>query len=156
LTVTEVDNPNKEVNGDRLPAESAASLGITQLTPDQSSNTYGVLPDADKTFENGEEGKSTNGTTKGGALVSVKDSRKSTETGSHEVGHTLGLGHFLKGVLTAASNDPNRSKTIGNGYIKGIISNAFKRKDEAVGKGTTHETGTAPENFSKGKVTEKK
>lgn len=156
LTVTEVDNPNKEENADKLSPETASNLGITRLTPDQSSNTYGVLPDADKAFENGEEGQSTNGTTKGGALVSVKDSQKTTETGSHEVGHTLGLGHFSKGVLTAASNDPNRSKTITGRYIKGIISNAFKKTDEAVGKGTIHETGTAPEKFSKGKVTEKK
>lgn len=66
------------------------------------------------------------------------------------------MGHFSKGVLTAASNDPNRSKTIGGGYIKGIISNAFKKSDESVGKGTVHESGTAPEKFSKGKVTEKK
>jgi len=34
LTVTEVDNPNKEVNADRLSTETASSLGITQLTPD--------------------------------------------------------------------------------------------------------------------------
>jgi len=155
LTVTEVDNPKAQANIDRFPDGVTMPEGQTKLTPDQSSNTYAVLPDADKTFENGEEGKNTNGVTSGGVLVSVKDSRKSTETGAHEVGHTLGLGHFFSGVLTAASNDPNRSKSTTGGYIKGIISNAFKRTSESVGKRTVHETGTAPEKFNKGKVTTK-
>jgi RHS repeat-associated protein len=156
LTVSENDNPNRELNNDRMSSQLASTLGITKLTPDQSSNTYGVLPDDNKIFENGEEGKMTNGITKAGAIVNVKDSRKSAETGSHEVGHTLGLRHFLRGLLTATSNDPNRTNTISKGYVKDIIKNAFKRKDEKVGKGTTNETGTAPEGFSKGRVTEKK
>jgi len=156
LTVTEVANPVAEINIDRLPPEVASNSGVTQLTPDQSSNTYSVLSDADKVFENGEEGTSREGFTNTGALVKIKDSRKTTETGAHEVGHTLGLGHFFKGILTKANNDPNRSKTITKGYIKDIIGNIFGRTNNNAGKGTIHETGTAPKKFSEGKVTKKK
>lgn len=155
LNVIEVDNPTQVANTDRMSPEMAESLGKTKLTPDQSSNTYGILPDDHKIFENGEEGKSTNGVTTAGALINIKESRKNTDTGAHEIGHTLGLAHFKKGVLTAASNDPNRSKSISSGYIKGIISNAIKKKDERVGKGTLHETGISPGSFKKGKIEKK-
>lgn len=151
LTVKEVDNPLGEANKDRQDFTDAS----LKSTPDKSSNTYSVLADSDKKFESGEEGKSTNATTTGGSVINVKDSRKSTETGAHEVGHTLGLEHYSKGVLTATSNDPNRSSSITGGYVKDLIKNGLKGKSEA-GNVYLRQVGTAPDNFKKGKVEEVK
>ncbi len=149
LNVQEVDNPLREANKDREDFTPASE----KLTPDKSSNTYGVLPDSDKKFESGEEGKSTNGVTSGGSVINLKDSRKSTDTGAHEVGHTLGLEHYSKGVLTATSNDPNRSSNITGAYVKDLVKNGLTGKPEA-GNVYLQQTGTSPDNFKKGKVEE--
>ena len=147
LDVQEVDNPILEATNDR----STFETGKPKLTPDASSNTYGVLPDADKAFNNSNPGEITNGVTTGGAVVKVKNSKKGTDTGAHEVGHTLGLKHFLSGLMTAAGNDPAHSTTTNKFSIKGIFKNLFKPNGEA-GKGTLNETGTAPEKFNKGEI----
>jgi RHS repeat-associated protein len=149
LTVEEVSEPQEQANKDRSNFGSDPSLALT--------NTYGVLPDADKKFENGEEGKSTNGVTTGGSLINIKDSRKSEDTGAHEVGHTLGLGHYFKGILTASSNDPNRSLNITTSYIEDLIKHGLKGKgEEDAGKVYLDQRGTAPLMFEKGKVEEVK
>ena len=67
-----------------------------------------------------------------------------SETGSHEVGHALGLGHNEEGLMTAASSDTKRSKTISDKDVKSIISNVFKRSDPDAGKGTMYESGKSP------------
>ena len=108
LQVKQVDNPFAEANKDRAEFVEDAK----KLTPNQSSNVYQLLPDGDSKFANNNEGINTNGVTSGGNLVSVKNSRANTDTGTHEAGHTLGLGHFAYGVLTSASNDPNRANDI--------------------------------------------
>jgi hypothetical protein len=68
-------------------------------------NVYNVVADS-------ELSSNTNGATSGGNYVRVKDSRKTTDTGAHEVGHTLGMGHFNKGVMTSSSSSINRSNNI--------------------------------------------
>jgi RHS repeat-associated protein len=147
LDVKEVDNPILEATNDRSNFET----GNSKLTTDGSSNTYAVLPDVDKAFINTNPNEVTSGVTIGGAVVKVKDSKKGTETGTHEVGHTLGLKHFLSGLMTPAGNDPARSTSINKFTVEGIFKNLFKPNGEA-GKGTLHEEGTKPEKFNKGTV----
>ncbi len=147
LQVQQVDNPISEANKDR----SEFIDNAEKLTPDKSSNFYQVLPEDSQKFVNNEEGVSTNGVTTGGNVVSVKNSRASSDTGPHEAGHTLGLGHFSSGVLTSASNDPNRTNNINKGYVNGIINNAFKPKNgRAIGQ--ISETGNSPDKYRAGKV----
>jgi len=149
LIVKQVDNPMVEANKDR-----AEFIDISEkLTPDQSSNVYQVLPDEDSRFAHNQEGVNTNGVTIGGNVISLKNSRANSDTGSHEVGHTLGLMHFSSGVLTPASNDPKRTNKINEKYIKGIIDNVFIPEKEKA-KGRISELGNTPNNFKKGKVKE--
>ncbi|MDP2385695.1 MAG: hypothetical protein Q8M29_04950 [Bacteroidota bacterium] len=152
LNVIEVDDPKTVASNDRVTFDGQAP----KVTPDASSNVYQVLPDADKSFANNNEGENTSGYTAQGVVVAVKDSKKSTKTGAHEIGHTLGLKHFFKGIMTSASNDPNRTDNTNPRTVRGIFKNAFKHKGSA-GIGTVHEEGTAPKegNFSKGKIVDK-
>lgn len=144
LSVIEVDNPVAESNKDRATFVADAD----KTTPDQSSNAYTINPDNDRIFERNEEGTQTNGVTRGGNDVHVKQTRANTDTGSHEVGHTLGLKHHRSGVMTSASNDRRRDNSITGKYVSKIIKNAFTDK---VAKGHIQETGIGPDNFNKGK-----
>ena len=113
-----------------------------------------MLEDENAKFESNSSSKEINGVTEGGAVVSVKESRAKTDTGPHELGHTLGLGHFNIGLLTSSSNSPQRSSDIYKGYIKGILKNVFKPKKSSKAKGHLNEVGEAPDKFHKGKVKE--
>ena len=89
------------------------------LSADKSgeANSYRILSDSKV-----EEG--TNGTSDGRNIM-VKSSRSDTETGSHEVGHTLGANHSNSGILTEASSDPNRSNNITSSNVSDVM-NAIK------------------------------
>ncbi len=71
-----------------------------------------------------------------GNLIMVDRSQEHGTTGSHEVGHTLGLEHKSSGIMTPTNNDIARQYSINKSYIKDIISNAFSPKNNGVGKGT--------------------
>jgi hypothetical protein len=144
LNVVEVDNPVGEANRDR----ATFIADEEKTTPDQSSNAYTINPDNDRIFENNEEGAQTNGVTRGGNDVHVKQGRANADTGAHEVGHTLGLKHHGSGIMTSASNDGRRDNSITGKYITKIIKNASTDK---VAKGHIQEVGNAPDNFNKGK-----
>jgi RHS repeat-associated protein len=144
LTVKEADNPAGEATNDR----STIVANSDKKTPDESSNTYAVRPDFDKRFKNGKEGKSTNGVTTGGKVINVKSSRKNTDTGAHEIGHSLGLNHYGKGILTSTSNSSKRGNFITGKYIRDIIKNANTDK---IAVGNITERGNRPEKFFKGK-----
>lgn len=156
LTVEQVDNPINQANADRMTADMLKVFNGKINVKDGSSNVYEIKPDSDPAFVNNEEGVNTNGVTTGGAVVRVKDSRKNSDTGGHEVGHTLGLGHFFKGILTADSNSSSRTSNIYPNYVKGILKNAFKveKRQSAKAKIFT-EAGVAPEKFEKGTVIQK-
>jgi RHS repeat-associated protein len=147
LSVKEVDNPREQATLDK----SDFVEDSKKETPDKSSNVYQVLPDSDKRFSSGEDGTSTNGTTSGGNLISVKDSRKDKDTGAHEVGHTLGLGHFSSGIMTSASNSSKRSNTINGKYVKDLVLHGLKGKG-ATGNIYLKQIGAAPKKFNTGKV----
>ncbi len=142
LQVIQVDNPYKEGNKDRAKYIDNSE----KITPNQSSNIYQLLPDSDLNLDS-----NTNGITVSGNVIKVKNSRANSCTGSHEVGHSLGLDHFTSGILTPSSNDQNRTNEINKQYVKRIITNAYNPNNK-VGIGSITETGVAPEKFNKGEV----
>jgi hypothetical protein len=158
--VHEVDNPTSQVNIDK----SAFLLeGQLKLVADGSSNAYDVLPDEHSRFENDDPTQETNGVTRGGALVSVKESRKDAETGAHEVGHTLGFGHMISSLMSIASNE-GRIETVNRTIIGQIITNSglgnysYHKDYEGPGKGKLQPStgGEAPSGFESGKFVKKK
>ncbi|HMQ47186.1 MAG TPA: RHS repeat-associated core domain-containing protein [Saprospiraceae bacterium] len=106
VQVQSVANPRAEASKDKAAHIPASS----KTTSDGSSNAYEVKPNTDKDFTG--KNSQRNGVTKGGNLVLVKQSRASSDTGAHEVGHALGVDHSSTGIMTAASNDPNRIKAM--------------------------------------------
>lgn len=88
----------------------------TALNSDNSGegNVFKVVSDS-------KLGENTNGSTQGGNFIQVKDSRKTTETGPHEMGHTLGLAHNGSGLMTPSSTDPNRSNNATKSDVKDMI-----------------------------------
>ncbi len=111
LTVVEVETNNSmsagQIRGEVNKAFSNDKSG--------GANVYSVIPDAKLDANK-------NGTTSGGNFVQVKDSRKATDTGAHEVGHTLGLTHVSNGLMTPSSTDPNRNGTLDNSGLKDMFS----------------------------------
>lgn len=136
--------------------------GQTKQITDGSSNAYDVLPDDNSRFKNDDPEQETNGVTRGGALVSVKESRKESETGAHEVGHTLGFGHQIGTVMSEAGN-VGRSETVNRTIIGQILKNSGLGKStyhkDYQGSGTGNlqpSTGEAPSGFDSGKIVKKK
>jgi len=52
------------------------------------------------------------------------------------MGHTLGLKHYRKGMITSTSNGYGRNNKVYNKYIKRMIKIFFERINNRVGKGT--------------------
>lgn len=151
LKVKEVLNPQAELNKDR----QSFIPDSKKLTPDQTSNSYQVVRDRDfekkhpTKYQTDQEGNDSevkiNGITTSGAIIEVRHSERKTDTGPHEVGHSLGLDHHPSGLLTPASNDAARSDTIDQQYVDDMIKNSFEKLNEKVGKGHLMENGTASE-----------
>ena len=59
--------------------------------------------------------------------VTVKYDRANTETGIHEIGHTLGMEHADQGIMTAEANDVNRKKPIPQENINQMIENPTQK-----------------------------
>ena len=109
-----------------------------------------------------------NGSTMGGNYIEVKESRQGTETGAHEIGHAMGLKHSSKGLMTAESSNPSRSRNLDRGSVKDMISYPLKGKvnseydphkgaDIPTGKGTLiNNSKFTVQQLKKGKVNEKK
>ena len=110
-----------EVKPDNATQEMAALNSALASGPASESNVYKVVDDS-KLDAN------TNGTTSGGNYIQVKDSQKNSTTGTHEMGHSLGLVHNNSGVMTAASSDPKRSATPNKNDVKDIIKYPLKGK----------------------------
>ncbi|MCQ2219710.1 MAG: hypothetical protein MJZ33_14705 [Paludibacteraceae bacterium] len=80
-----------------------------------------------------------NGKTIAGNIIQIKNSKKEGNTGIHEIGHTLGLGHFNSGVMTTSESEENRSSKIRPTYISNIVENSLHggntKNGNTVGKG---------------------
>lgn len=95
----------------------------------------------------------TNGRTIGGNYVRVKGSQADADTGSHEVGHTLGLEHSAEGLMTPSLTEPNRSSNIGKKDVNNILNNSLKGNKGKGGKGTfINNTNFTQKELNKGKV----
>ena len=119
--------------------ETDASEGVQlyfALNGDKSGggNLYSVVGDSRLDAD-------INGRAVDGNLVQVKDSRKSTDTGAHEIGHTLGLVHSSTGIMVATSTDRNRNETVNTSGLKDMIRYPLRGKINSengihAGKGT--------------------
>jgi RHS repeat-associated protein len=110
-----------EVKPDAATSEMAALNSALATGPTGESNVYKVVEDS-KLDAN------TNGTTSSGNYIQVKDSQKNSTTGTHEMGHSLGLVHNTSGVMTAASSDPKRNSTPNKNDLKDMIKYPLKGK----------------------------
>lgn len=77
-----------------------------------------------------------NGATYEGNAIRVRNSRRLTDTGAHEIGHTLGLTHSDYGIMTPSSNDSHRGTNNMPEFIENIISNAIHPTNGQIGKAT--------------------
>ena len=127
LSVVEVQTTDPD------PVKELGQLNAA-LAKDKSGegNIFTVVKDKDM---DGNNGTATNN------YIRVAESRKETETGMHEIGHTLGMGHSVYGVLTSQSSDPNRSKDPTVSNVHESISSARKGKQTIV---TNADNSTAP------------
>ena len=103
-----------------------------------------------------------NGYATGGRDVTVRDSRKETETVMHEFGHILGWRHESSGVMTPSSEERHGSKDVLKSSILKMLINAFKGIEPKDEKGAKLGVGTILEgnelnnkDFKKGKVVKK-
>ncbi|HRI02014.1 MAG TPA: hypothetical protein PK006_13265, partial [Saprospiraceae bacterium] len=119
------------------------------------ANVYNLVADSDL-------GSNTNGVTRGGNFIRVKNSKSKDATGSHEIGHTLGLTHSSKGLMTDSESDKHRTNLPNKRDIKEMIKTPLKGKvaSELVngklakaGKGhVSNMTSSTNKELSKGKV----
>jgi hypothetical protein len=91
-----------------------------------AGNVYQVV-------DNSALGLNVNGTTVGGNYVKVKDVQKSADTGTHEVGHSLGLVHSTSGIMTPSSTDPNRSTNLRTNDVREMITNPLNGRVNSEG-----------------------
>ena len=152
--VLPVDNVKKMLNDDK--DSEFLKEDECQNISDGSSNSYQILPDDDNIFVSDDPKISKNGITRVGIEVFIKESRKSSDTGPHEVGHTNSTTeknkHSKEGIMTEKSSSPLRYLGIMKENLEFLIKNALNNTGDA--KGTIIETGARPDNFDKGKINE--
>jgi RHS repeat-associated protein len=148
----------KDANGNKVSMKVKFELQTSEVAVSKGEKRLDVLNKAMESATKGEgniyrvsAGKDMefgdNGTTAGGNSIRVKDSRADTETGAHEVGHTLGADHTSSGILTTSSEDINRSNDINSSNISDIMNaivgtplepNKAKDTTGGLGKATIH------------------
>jgi hypothetical protein len=132
LKVVEVDDPVGQANYDK---SSLQIDGKTKMVTDGSSNAYEIVPD-DYTSKHGESGN---------GYIGVEESDKSGMTGTHEVGHSIGLAHSSSGLMFEGINGGG-PPTVNNWNIKDIF------KNPSGSSARQYLYGNVPRNYKKGKV----
>ena len=126
-------------------------ISVQEVTVDAGEDAFAKLNsvfEADKTGEaniyqvrgdaNFEANK--NGTTQKGNRVYVRNTRRDSDTGAHEVGHTLGLTHSTRGIMTPSSTSNNRYGGITNGNVQQMLRYPLRGKqNSSAGIGVVHE-----------------
>ncbi len=101
-----VESVRKKVDEDK---SKAANLYVTDLNLEKEANL--------------------NGRTTQGRYIKIKPSRRETDTGAHEIGHTLGVEHQYSGIMTAAETDSSRALKINKETIKTIMKQSSDRRN---------------------------
>ena len=139
------------LNAIDIGSNDIADLNIAYINdPTEYANTYQVVSDDIKRMDS-----NTNGKTFGGKDIMVKKSRSMTETGAHEIGHTLGLLHNEFGLMTSESSSYNRGESLLKNDIKEMIIYPIKGKRNA-GAGEGHLRYQMNRNFIKGRVSKRR
>jgi RHS repeat-associated protein len=113
--------------------------------------------------------KDRNGQTDDGNKIRVRKSREGTETGAHEIGHTLGMVHGSKGLLTKSPDKGKERKDTDlktndiqeeiSFPLKGKVNYEYDDNHQKIeaGQGTIHNTSSQTiDQLKKGKVSPKK
>ena len=101
-----VESVRRKVDEDK---SKAANLYVTDLNLEKEANL--------------------NGRTTQGRYIKIKPSRRETNTGAHEIGHTLGVEHQYSGIMTAAETDSSRALKINKETIKTIMKQSSDRRN---------------------------
>jgi RHS repeat-associated protein len=97
--------------------------------PSGESNIFKVVPNG--TLGTDKNGDVKNGITSEGNRIYIDKSRVGTETGGHEVGHTLGIvRHSNYGIMTASQKDPKRSQNPTKDNINTIVYYPIKSNSD--------------------------
>lgn len=103
------------------PSKTDADSKYKHIRPstalDKSGNIYMVITDEEM---NDRADENTNGQT-GRNRIWIRDSKKDSPTGPHEMGHSLGLDHNETGLMTPGETNPYRSKKVRMDDINKII-----------------------------------
>ena len=117
LTAVEV-----ETDASMTPKDSQKEV-TKAATADQSGGGNAYVIVGNSALDANENGK-----TSSGNLIRVKDSQKSSDTGAHEIGHTLGFVHSNSGLMTETATDSNRSNNLRTGGVKDMITYPLRGK----------------------------
>lgn len=125
------DDPiSKKVDSVRKTAAEFAAKNHNETSASKNGNSYVVSSKVTDTKA---------GNTENYKIEINKRTAKST-TGSHEIGHTLGMMHDTSGLMTPSANDDYRSASLTENNIVDMVKNAFPAysnppKSSYLGKG---------------------
>ncbi|MBS4013934.1 MAG: hypothetical protein KGZ97_09305 [Bacteroidetes bacterium] len=133
LCVVEVElNASYNVRG----ADVAERASLSEaMSGDAAGNVFRTV--ADNALS-----PNTAGTTKDGRYIEIGNSYANSETGAHEIGHTLGIAkHSTSGIMTESANSSGRNESITRGNVNTIINNPLSGRVESdngtrAGRGT--------------------
>lgn len=96
----------------------------TKADADNTGNTYSI-----GSVTQDKEGYTVNGTTAKNKYVTVTEDSRNTNTGQHELGHTLNMDHTEEGVMAPVSSDSNVSNEVTQENIDQMIENATVKEE---------------------------